>query len=100
MRLLLSDAAQLYTYPGAVSLPTTDPPPALRRPWGAWQDGGLQLPAGLAQSHGGVWRGACRRSGWQRRSREISSSLILIACDGREIYGSELRFVHSSSTRY
>lgn len=44
--------------------------------------------------------GVGRRSGWQCRSQEISSPLILIACDGREIYGSEMRFVRSSSTGY
>lgn len=36
----------------------------------------------------------------QRGSQEISSPLILIVCDGREIYGSKLRFVRGSSTRY
>lgn len=44
--------------------------------------------------------GARGRSGWQRGSQEISSPLILIVCDGREIYGSKLRFVRGSSTRY
>lgn len=99
-KVLHADAARLYPCPGAASLLTTDPPPALRRPWGARQGGRLQLPAGLAWSHSSMQPGACRRNGWQRRSQEISSPLILIACDGREIYGSELRFVHGSSTWY
>lgn len=89
------DAAELYL--GVASLPSADPALALRGLWSAWRGGRPQLPSRLAWSHG---RGRCRRSGWQHRSREISSLLILIACDGREIYGSELQFVRGSNTPY
>lgn len=84
-------------YTHAWELPAS---PALRGLWGAWWRGNLWLPSGLAWSHGCARWGACRSSGWQHRSQEISSLLILIACDGREIYGSELRFVRGSNTPY
>lgn len=96
-KVVLMDVTGLYLFLGFASFPSTDSP---------CEDYGVPGGVGGHRSHGiGVVPrrcavGRCRRSGWQHRGREISSLLILIACDGREIYGSELQFVRGSNTPY
>lgn len=93
------DAARLYPCLGAPILPTTGPPSPCEG-CGCLVEREATAPVWIGVVPQQSQWDACRRSGWQHRSQETSSLLILIACDGREIYGSKLRFVRGSNSPY